>query len=256
MATGLLGGEVGKIIEELLEKEGIRNDFVDTTVMTREGITYLEKDGTSTAVFEPSQRVSVSAVHELSRKISSFAGKSAWIACSGSSVGYESDDIFYEAILAAHKAGAKSILDSYGNALTLGLKAIPTLIKPNRQEYERTFGMPINNEDDVRKALDKWRGAGVKYVVLTDGGKPAYAASDDGVWKVTVPPVPSVNPVGSGDSMVAGMLYGLTKEWDFERCLRFGAAAGAANASVWAVANSSYEEIMKIESMIRIHRLS
>ena len=256
LATGFLGGEVGEVIKKLLEKEGIRHEFVDALVMTREGVTYLEQDGTATAVFEPSEHVSVKAVHELTGKVSSLAGKSTWVVCSGSSVGHESDDIFYESVLAAHKAGIKSVLDSYGNALTLGLKAVPTMIKPNRQEFERTFGTVLNNENEVRRGLDKWRGAGIKYVLLTDGGNPVYAAADEGEWKVTVPSIQAVNPVGSGDSMVAGMLYGFTKGWDFERSLRFGVAAGTANASVWVVANSSYEDIMKFESMIQVHKLT
>ena len=73
-----------------------------------------------------------------------------------------------------------------------------------------------------------------------------------GIWKVMPPRVKTVNATGSGDSMVAGLLFGLTHGWDFERCLRFGAAAGAANASVWEVATSSREQIEALEGRVEI----
>jgi fructose-1-phosphate kinase PfkB-like protein len=52
--------------------------------------------------------------------------------------------------------------------------------------------------------------------------------------------------------MVAGILCGLSHGWDFERCLRFGAAAGAANAGVWEVAASSRGQIEALESGVEI----
>ncbi len=42
-ATGFLGGEVGTLIEKLLDAEGIACDFVRVASMTREGVTYREK---------------------------------------------------------------------------------------------------------------------------------------------------------------------------------------------------------------------
>ena len=57
VATGFVGGEVGTLIERLLDEEGIAHDFVRIAGMTREGVTYRESDGTATAIFEPSHKV-------------------------------------------------------------------------------------------------------------------------------------------------------------------------------------------------------
>lgn len=256
LATGFLGGEVGKIISNLIEQEGYDQDFVWTGVTTREGLTFLEEDGTSTAVFEPSLTVSVEEVHELSKKVASLAERSSWIVCSGSSLGGAADDLFYEAISNAQKAGVRSVLDSYGSAFTLALKALPTLVKPNRIEFEGSLQIELANEHDVLRALDTVLSTGVQYCVLTDGSRPAYAASSEGHWKITPAEVRPVNPVGSGDAMVAGLLYGFEQSWDFERCLKLGAAAGAANAQVREVANSPCEEITKLESKVRVRKLA
>ena len=254
-ATGFLGGDVGKTIMDLIEAEGYRQEFVQTKATTREGLTFLEKDGTQTAVFEPSPDVEPGEAETLRQTVASLAERSSWVVCSGSSPGSNADDIFYEAIQQALTTGCSCVLDSYGTVFARGLKAVPTLVKTNKSEFEQSLKIPLSGEGDIRSALRQIRKDGVRFCVLTDGNGPVYASSGDGEWKVTPPAVKPVNPVGSGDAMLAGMLYGFVNRWEFERCLRFGVAAGAANASVWAVANSSFEEITKLEPTVGIEKL-
>jgi len=256
LATGFLGGATGKMISELMDREGIPHDFVETEILTREGVTYVEADGRASAVFEPSLKPPVERVHSLSRKVNALSRESDWIVCSGSSPGGEVDDLFYEAILSAHRAGCQSVLDSYGAALTLAIKGLPTIMKLNKGEFEQSFRLELRNERDVRRELGKLVAAGVHFCILSNGARAAYAASKDGEWKVLPAGIQTVNPVGSGDAMVAGILHGFTQTWDFERCLRFGAAAGAANARVWQVAASSCKEIMSHEPNTRVQKLA
>lgn len=256
LATGFLGGATGSMIRELMDQEGIRNDFVETGILTREGVTYLESDGKATAVFEPSLKPPVESVHALSRKIDACSRESDWIVCSGSSPGGAADDVFYEAILSAQRAGCHSALDSYGVAMTLGLKGLPTIVKLNKTEFEQSFWIELKNESDIRRELAKLVSAGVEYCMITDGSWPVYAASKKGEWKFTPPAVLPVNAVGSGDAMMAGVIHGFNLGWEFDRCIRFGAAAGVANALVWEVAVALVEKIMKEEQNIRVEKLA
>jgi 1-phosphofructokinase family hexose kinase len=246
VATGFLGGEVGSIVSRLLKEESIEQDFVRTEAATREGLTYLEPDGTWTAVFEPSLRVEPGAILELNKKIDDLASKSNWIVCGGSSPGTEADEVFYEAIVLAHRNGISSVLDSYGRAFELGLKAQPTLVKPNKREFEMTFHESVVTEMDHVWAVQFLLEQGARCSILTDGGNTFYAGIQGHLWKVTPPPTKVVNATGSGDALVVGILYGFHQGWKFERCLTFGAAAGAANASVWMVAGSTLEEIFEL----------
>ena len=236
--------------------ESIEHDFVRTQAATREGLTYLEPDGTWTAVFEPPLRVEQSSVRELNRKINDLGSKSTWIVCGGSSPCEEADGIFYEAIVLAHRNGISSVLDSYGRAFELGLKAKPTLVKPNKREFEMTFHQSLTTESDHVRAVQFLLGQGAGYSILTDGGHMFYAGIQGHFWKVTPPPTKAVNPTGSGDALVAGILYGFHQGWKFERCLAFGAAAGAANALVWEVANSNLQQILSLEAGVNIQRMS
>jgi 1-phosphofructokinase family hexose kinase len=255
VATGFLGGEVGSIMTRLLTAEAINHDFVLTAAMTREGVTYHEPSGVWTALFEPPLRIDIEAVHKLSKKIEFLASKSSWLVCGGSSPGNEADDVFYEAILSAHRHGITSVLDSYGYALELGLKAQPTMVKPNKREFELTFGQSLKTDHEYVEAINVLLKGGARYCIISDGSNPLYAGIQGHYWKVIPPAVPAVNPTGSGDAMVGGILYGFHQGWKFERSLAFGAAAGAANARKWEVANSSLAEIATLEPDVKLQRL-
>lgn len=255
VATGFMGGEVGSRVLDLLRQEGIDADFVQADVPTREGVTYLEADGTSTAIFEPARQVPIERVHELSKKFHTLFPKSSWIVCSGSSPGAEADDLYYEAVLTAHKYGVMSVVDSYGEPFRLALRAVPSLVKPNKEEFEQTFGGSLQGDDDFVKALNHLLGMGIQYAIVTDGAQPCYAAIRGHYWKMTPPAVRTVNPIGSGDAMLAGILYGFHQGWKFQRCVSFGIAAGAANAQKWGVANSEIQEILSLEHQVRAQRL-
>lgn len=255
IATGFLGGEVGSVVSRLLREESIDQDFVTVDAMTREGVTYLEPDGTWTAMFEPSLRIEQRSVHELSKKIDALVSKSTWIVCAGSSPGHEADDVFYEAIVSAHRAGITSVLDSYGSAFELGLKALPTLVKPNKREFEMTFRQFPRSDADHINAINLLLNGGARYCVMSDGANAFYAGLRGHYWKVVPPKVNAVNPTGSGDAMIAGILYGFQQGWKFERCLGFGAAAGAANARKWEIANSDLDEIARLEPEVVVRRV-
>ncbi len=255
LATGFLGGEVGSIVRTILDREGIEHKFVETGVMTREGVTYRETDGTSTAVFEPALPVPMECVRQLTEQLELFAKRSSWIVCSGSSPGGEADAVYHDAVRSAHASGCKSVVDSYGEVFRLALKAAPTVLKLNHQEYEQTFGKSLRTEKEIRTVTDAWVNAGVEYVVITDGANPAYAASTKGLWKVQCNAVSVVNAVGSGDSLVAGFLFGFEEGWGFEECAAFGAAAGAANAGRWEVANSDRKDIDSLRSSVVLQQV-
>jgi tagatose 6-phosphate kinase len=135
------------------------------------------------------------------------------------------------------------------------MESVPDFLKPNREEFEQTFGTRLSGESDMVAAARQMVARGVRYSLITDGPRPFAAADAGGAWIVTPPHVENVNPTGSGDSMIAGILYGLRQSWPFADCLGFGAAAGAANASVRKVASSSREEILSLLPGVTVQRV-
>ncbi len=256
LATGLRGGEIGEMLDRLLDEEGLPHAFFRIGGLTREGVTYRSRDGGITAVFEPAHPVTAG---EAEAFVSWFTSRHlrgpSWIVCSGSSPSTTCDGVYRAILQAAAARGVKTVLDSYGAAFEQGLDSRPTLVKPNRHEFEQTFGTVVEGEAGSIKAV-KHLLERAELVIMTDGAAPCYAGSASGIWRVAAPPLPApVNPTGSGDSLVAATLTGLLRGWPFEEAVRFGAAAGAANASVWTVADSPPEEIERYLEGVAVRRV-
>ena len=255
IATGFAGGEIGSLLERLLDGEGIPRRFVRIEGMTREGVTYLERDGTMTSVFEPPGSVTEEEAERLIALCAEIAGTSDWVVLSGSSPSPAADDVFRRVAADCRSRGIPVLLDSYGEALARGVEAVPDFLKPNLEEYERTFGTKLSGEAAMARGARHLVERGVRYVLITDGPRPFVAADREGAWRVTPPSVRTVDPTGSGDSMIAGVLHGLRQSWPFADCVGFGAAAGAANASVREVARCSRERILSLLGGVTLTRL-
>jgi len=245
-ATGVWGGEIGLQLDRLLTAEHLAHDFLTIEGMTREGVTYLDAEGGMTSVFEPPHEVTANEAAALLDHCHALCAKSSWMVCSGSSPVPTCDRVFADIIRDAHSRNVRTALDTYGTALRLGLEAVPDVVKVNREEYRNTIGVVLDAERHIIDALLALVELGVGLAILTDGARPCYVASTTGCWKITPPPVVSVNSTGSGDSMLAGILFGLSRGWDEPKSVCFGAAAGAANASVWDVSSAGLESIVAL----------
>ena len=255
IATGFFGGPVGDFLEKLLREEGIAHDFIRVNGMTREGITYLEESGTWTAVFEPPHDVTADEADLLVARCSRLLEDSSWIVCSGSSPAPAADEVFAAIIRRARELGVPSVLDSYGEVFREALRAGPTLVQCNRQEAAKSLELAVESEREIRLALDTMLAHGAAYAVLTDGAGPVYASIGEVAWKIFPPRVVTVNPTGSGDTMVAATLTRFLEDAPFEEALQFGVAAGAANAARWDVASVPESAIAHLLQKVVLQRL-
>src|SRR5699024_8202885 len=124
----------------------------------------------------------------------------------------------------------KFILDTSGEALKQGIEAGPFLVKPNKEELENLVGQPVTREEEITNAAKILLGKGIKIVVASLGKEGAMAFCGDHSYKIEVPEIKVVNPVGSGDSMIAGFAVSLLRDYNLESLLKMGAACGTANA--------------------------
>ena len=105
----------------------------------------------------------------------------------------------------------KVVLDSSNAALTAGLKAHPWLVKPNHRELE-ACGHPLNSLDEIIAAAKKLKAEGIANVIISMGANGSLWLSDQGVIQAQPPKCENVvSTVGAGDSMVAGLIYGIEK---------------------------------------------
>ena len=73
-------------------------------------------------------------------------------------------------------------------------------------------------------------------------------------YKVKVPSIEVVNPVGSGDSMIAGFAVSALRGYDFEYQLKIAAACGTANAMEAETGKVDMANMKKIMNEIEIEK--
>ena len=243
VATGFLGGEIGEMVVQLLDEERVEHDFIRIKDCTREGITIFETSSKRvTGIFEPGHRVLPDEVELLKKKCETLLHRSEWLVFSGSTPSDDLDFFYREMIAKANESSRKVVLDSYRSAFRIGLEAKPFMVKPNVKEFEQTFGISLSTEKLILEQLDWLEAKCISLAVLTETAKPFYVGYLGQRWRITPPNVHTVNPVGSGDAFVAGTVFGFLNGWDIEKTLRFATAAGAVNASRWAVVDVSFRE--------------
>ena len=121
-----------------------------------------------------------------------------------------------------------AVLDSSNAALTAGLKAHPWLVKPNHRELEAWIGHPLNSLDEIIAAAKKLKAEGIANVIISMGANGSLWLSDQAVIQAQPPKCENVvSTVGAGDSMVAGLIYGIEKGLSQAETLAFASAVSA-----------------------------
>ncbi|KAE9526441.1 1-phosphofructokinase [Testudinibacter aquarius] len=124
--------------------------------------------------------------------------------------------------------GVKVVLDSSHAALTAGLKANPWLVKPNHRELEAWIGKPLHNLEQIIAAAKQLKAQGIANVIISMGAEGSVWLSDQAVVQARPPKCENVvSTVGAGDSMVAGLIYGISQGWQQAQTLAFASAVSA-----------------------------
>ncbi|MFA9378916.1 MAG: 1-phosphofructokinase [Lachnotalea sp.] len=255
VATGFVGGHAGAYVEDLLSEHNIATDFVHTKSETRSCINILASDGSSTEFLEPGAPITEDELNQFYEKIDQLISKSDVVTISGS-VPKGVDTTTYADIITTIKAqGKKVILDTSGTLLAEGIKACPTLIKPNSEELESLLNIKINNPTEVIEAAKKLQSTGIEYVVVSLGGDGALLVCKEGVFHGKPPKITPVNTVGCGDSMVGAFAVALSKNLEAKESLRYAVAVSAANALTMATGSFNVNDMEEILPMVHIECL-
>lgn len=257
-ALTLLGGKSGELVADLVRRQdGFPLHAVWTRERTRTITTVFEQSrGRATAYVEPNSGIAPAEAAELMARYEQLLGGVRLVAMCGSSPQPILDDCYRQMIALARARGVATILDSYGEALARGLQAEPDLAKPNLAEAERWAGRSLPEEADRWQAMAELQRAGAGAVCLSLGRAGVMLAVAQGRWRLRPPRVRTVNPVGSGDCLVAGLAHGMVQGWPLLEGARLGTAAGAANAAVWEAAGASAEHVWRLVGRVRMQCLT
>ncbi len=232
-AIGFVGGRAGEQMREGLRLLEITTDFVWISEETRTNISIVTQSHDHyIKVNEKGPLVDESKQRELLGKIESIARSGDWWVLAGSLPPGVPDSFYAQITEILNNRKAITILDTIGESLRLGCGAKPFLVKPNAEEACHLTGLPVENTAQVELAATEIRKMGAQNVVISLGKKGALLQTSDGSWLVHSPKIQEKNPIGAGDSMVGGLVWALAQGHPLKESLGWGAASGAATASM------------------------
>jgi 6-phosphofructokinase 2 len=197
------GGAAGEMIRHLLDQEDVVYDVVAIDGFTRESLAVEERaTGDQFRFILPGPEISERDQQRCLDRLELLAPAASYIVASGS--------------------------------LPLGVRTIstrgwPRMLKPSLRELQDLVGHEIRSEREqehaARDVIEQRRS---EIVVLSLGEAGALLATADGCERFPAIPVTARSTVGAGDSMLAGVVLGLTRGLPLREAVRFGMAAGSA----------------------------
>jgi len=230
-ATGFVGGHAGNYIEEKLKPMGIRSAFYHLQDESRSCINiWDEKNKEQTEFLEPGFTVTPDDFGRFTEHYRELVKQADIVEISGS-VPKGLDGAAYQKLIAIVKeAGKKVILDTSGKLLTMGIEALPTMIKPNIDEIQMLTGRNCTDFDRMVEAAEEVHKKGIPIVAVSLGADGSFVVCEEGIFRARVPKINAVNTVGCGDSMIAGYAIGLSEKLPIAEVLRKASAISAASA--------------------------
>jgi bifunctional ADP-heptose synthase (sugar kinase/adenylyltransferase) len=100
-----------------------------------------------------------------------------------------------------------------------------------------------------RKKFSSW---GPQNVIISLGKAGAIFYDGQAAWLAESPVIEEHNPIGAGDSMVGGLVYGLSQGTPVAEALAWGIACGAATASLAGTAVGSADLVQSLLAQVKI----
>ena len=254
-AIAWVGGGMGKILADGLQSLGIQTDFVWIEQNTRTNTRIDEEQGDwFIKVNEPGPPITEYEIEQLFQKVEGYARKGDIWVLSGSLPPDVPDEFYADLIRLFKSRGVIVFLDTSGNPLRYGCQAGPYLVKPNAIEAASIVGFEIDDQEDAKRAALPFLRMGIDTLALTLGGNGLLFATQRMMIHAKSPKIKIKNESGSGDSLLAGLIYAQMRELDPVDVARWAVATGAAASETGGVSEFDVNRIqallLEVESKV------
>ncbi|MBX3095233.1 MAG: 1-phosphofructokinase family hexose kinase [Fimbriimonadaceae bacterium] len=237
LALGPLGGASGDAISGGMKEMGVPAAFTPIAGHTRTNLSVEDGSGNPPTTFNGlGPVISLGEWEGIVSALRKNLSGASFVAMGGSLPPGIDVTAFHDLAALVRRSGVEVVVDADGEAMQLTMEVPPDVIKPNKREAERLLGFPLNSHEEIGLACKKLSSdlaeAGSKRAVaiISMGAEGAFMASPNGIWFGEAIHVKPKSTIGSGDSMLAGVLTTFLRGGDEVEALALGLACGAATA--------------------------
>lgn len=227
-AVFMAGGEIGSLLDRLLEDEGVRRRLIPIAGQTRiDFVVQEQKTGLEYRFVAAGPTIGPDELKPCFEAVAAHRG--GYVVASGSLPDGAPADTYVRMAELAATGGSRFVLDSSGEGLqaTLAMSRV-FLVKPSIGELEKFIGRKLDEDGAAAAAANLVALGKAEMVAVTMGADGALLATSAGILRVPPIHVRVRSAVGAGDSFLGAMIWALSEGKDNEEAFRFGVAAGAA----------------------------
>lgn len=244
---GFLAGFSGVEIEQRLRKLGVIGDFI----FLNQGYSRINVKLSSTQESEinaSGPKIEQKDLEKLFSQLECLSDGDILVMSGSLPIGV--DQGIYAFVMQRYQnRNLKVIIDCSGEALRKTLPFRPYLIKPNRSEVEEFFSLQNPSLEELKQCAIELCHMGAKNTIISLAGEGAIFATDSEVLHIPAPCGEVKNSVGSGDSMVAGMIAGIKKGMAEKEAFFYAVSCGSASA--FSNGFASLEDVEKIFKILK-----
>ncbi|MFN6943847.1 MAG: 1-phosphofructokinase family hexose kinase [Cytophagaceae bacterium] len=245
------GGPTGQLMEELLNREDVKQHTIETKNWNRENFIVVENSTNRQFRFVfPGSELTKEELETFIEEATNPKLGAEILVASGSLPLGAPIDFFARLARKAEENNIQYVVDTSGDSLTEVLNEKVYLLKPNLKELQGIVGRELltgeEQEQGAREVLENYN---IEILAVSLGPAGALLASKkEGIFHLPAPSVKKRSTVGAGDSMVAGMVLSLSKGMSHKEAVKYGIACGTA-----ATMNSGTELCKKkdVENLYR-----
>ncbi|MBT2498062.1 bifunctional hydroxymethylpyrimidine kinase/phosphomethylpyrimidine kinase [Agromyces sp. ISL-38] len=253
-----LTGESGRVVQHLLEDEGIT---VQAVRREGRGAAYVHdrRSGERTAVAElsgdPLSRHDLDELYAITLREAMDADL---VLLSGPSGEEEvlPDDVYRRLASDLHAAGRIVVVDLAGSRLAAALAGGVRLAKVSDSELLESGAVTDTSTDALIAAALHLRSKGAHSVVITRAGHATLVVDGDTAVAVRVPVMEEVDSSGAGDSFTAALAASLAQGQSLRDAVALGAAAGALNVTRHGLGTGDGQGIRRLSREVEVRELA
>ena len=247
------GGYTGKALDQLMADERVSAISVQTQNETRENIMVIETSTNRQFRFiMPPTSLSEKEVERILKCIEEVK-ETDFIVVSGSLPSGITPVSFSQINAIAGGRNAKLIVDTSGDMLKHAVDQGVFLIKPNVSELAYLAGKESLSVDEIAyEAKQIIKTGKCEIIVVSMGAAGAMLVTKDKTIPIMPPAVEIKSTVGAGDSMVAGIVFALSRTEDIETAVQYGVACGTAATLTSGTELCHKEDVEKLFDQIRL----
>jgi 6-phosphofructokinase 2 len=252
-----IGGAIGKLLQRLVEREGIDSVVTPSHVETRENFTAFENDtGAQYRFVLPGSALHRAEWEACLDKLATLRAKPKFVVASGSIPPGVPEDFYAAVARHAKKLGAQTVLDTSGAALGAALSEGVMLIKPNQTELGDFVDAELASEAERVAACRALIADGrTQAVALTLGKDGALLVTAKHAWRAEPMQIEVASAVGAGDSFLGGMIASLASGASMPEAFRMGVAAGSAAVMSPGTELCRDEDVRRLLEEVRISEI-